>query len=297
MRLGIPLNGKAGYSAIHSHIQEETSLDLKHPFANILGVAVEALDLERAISRVSRELQANTKGYVCAIGVHGVLEALSDPCVARAFKEASIVVPDGMPMVWIGHLQGHRRMRHVTGPALMREIFNRDEFVGYTHFIYGGKEGVADELAVRLSRTFPGTRIVGTYTPPYRDLTGPEELDVITRINNCKPDMIWIGISTPRQELLMRRLLPRLNVRLMFGVGAAFDFHTGRIRDCPAWLKLLGFHWLHRLIQDPRRLWRRNLHNATFIWHIALQLFGLRKFDLAAPQTGLAKRVQICAHD
>jgi N-acetylglucosaminyldiphosphoundecaprenol N-acetyl-beta-D-mannosaminyltransferase len=295
MRLGILLNGNADPSANDPHIQGETSLGVKHPFVNILGVAVDALDLTRALSRVSNALQANEKGYVCAIGVHGILEALSDPCVARAFEEAAIVVPDGMPMVWIGHLQGHRGMRHVTGPALMREIFNRQEFAGYTHFLYGGREGVADELAARLTRTFPGTRIVGTYTPPYRDLTRSEELDVITTINTCRPDMIWVGVSTPRQELLMRRLLPRLNVGLMFGVGAAFDFHTGRIRDCPAWLKLIGFQWLHRLMQDPRRLWRRNLGNASFIWHITLQVIGLRKVDVAAPLT--VKREQICADD
>jgi N-acetylglucosaminyldiphosphoundecaprenol N-acetyl-beta-D-mannosaminyltransferase len=291
------MNGKADRSANNPQIQGEPSLGVRHPFANILGIAVDALDLGRALSRVSNALQANKKGYVCAIGVHGILEALSDPCVARAFEQAAIVVPDGMPMVWIGHLQGHRGMRHVTGPALMREIFNRQEFAGYTHFLYGGREGVADELAARLTRTFPGTRIVGTYTPPYRDLTRSEELDVITTINHCRPDMIWVGISTPRQELLMRRLLPRLNVGLMFGVGAAFDFHTGRIRDCPAWLKLIGFQWLHRLMQDPRRLWRRNLRNASFIWHITLQLIGLRQFDLAAPLTGSVKREQICADD
>jgi N-acetylglucosaminyldiphosphoundecaprenol N-acetyl-beta-D-mannosaminyltransferase len=201
-----------------------------------------------------------------------------------------------MPMVWIGHLQGHRGMRHVTGPALMREIFNRQEFAGYTHFLYGGKEGVADELAARLTRTFPGTRVVGTYTPPYRDLTRSEELDVITIINNCRPDMIWVGISTPRQELLMRRLLPLLNVGLMFGVGAAFDFHTGRIRDCPAWVKLIGFQWLHRLMQDPRRLWRRNLRNASFIWHITLQLIGSR---FSRPSRWIADRAreQTCPED
>jgi N-acetylglucosaminyldiphosphoundecaprenol N-acetyl-beta-D-mannosaminyltransferase len=264
---------------------------LQHPFANILGVAVEALDLERALSRVSNTLYSGTKGYVCAVGVHGILEALSDPCVSRAFAEAAIVVTDGMPMVWIGQIQGHRSMRHVTGPALMQEIFNRKEFAGLTHFLYGGKEGVADELAVTLTRAFPGTRIVGTYTPPFRDLSPCEELDVITTINNCGPDMIWVGISTPKQELLMRRLLPLLNVRLMFGVGAAFDFHTGRLRDCPAWIKVLGFQWLHRLIQDPRRLWRRNLRNVAFIWHIALQLIGLRRFDLAVPLPGKAMRV------
>ena len=98
-------------------------------------------------------------------------------------------------------------------------------------------------------------------------------------LNRCRPDIIWVGISTPRQELLMRRLLPQLDHGLLFGVGAAFDFHSGRIRDCAPWIKRLGFQWLHRLLQEPRRLWRRNLHNTTFLWHIALQFAGLKKFD------------------
>lgn len=273
-------------------VQQERPFISQRPFANILGVAVEALDLELALSRVSNALRSKGKGYVCAVGVHGVVEALSDPSVAHAFAEASIVVPDGMPMVWIGRIQGHRSMRHVTGPELMRQIFKREEFRGYSHFLYGGKEGVADELAAILTRTFPGTRVVGTYTPPFRDLTPSEELDVIGTINNCRPDMIWVGISSPRQDLLMRRLLPRLNTRLMFGVGAAFDFHTGRIRECPLWIKLIGFQWLHRLVQEPRRLWRRNLRNTAFLWYIALQLIGLRRHDLAAPRSGQGEAVR-----
>ena len=251
-----------------------------YPCANVLGIAVDALDLERAITRVAQVLRSGRKGYVCAVGVHGILEARRDPIVARAFADATIAVPDGTPTVWVGWLQKHSGMGHVTGPALMREIFKRDEFARYTHFFYGGKEGVAEELAANMFRQFPWTRIVGTYTPPFRELTLAEEMELIKAIKLRKPDIIWVGISTPKQELFMRRMLPLLQTRLMFGVGAAFDFHTGRIRDCPAWIKTAGFQWLHRLLQDPKRLWRRNLSNAGFLWHIALQLTGLKKYPL-----------------
>jgi exopolysaccharide biosynthesis WecB/TagA/CpsF family protein len=264
---------------------ETCSFTPQHPCANVLGIGVEALDLERALTRVEDILRINQKGYVCAIGVHGILEARRNAAVAQSFAEAIIVVPDGMPMVWIGRIQGHHGMRHVTGPELMREIFRRKQFAGLTHFLYGGKEGVADDLAAQLMRQFPGTRICGTYTPPFRELTNSEEVALIATINKCKPDMIWIGISTPKQELLMRRLLPHLDTRLMFGVGAAFDFHTGRIRDCAVWIKLLGLQWLHRLLQDPKRLWRRNVRNTAFMWHIALQLLGFRKYELKAQMT------------
>jgi N-acetylglucosaminyldiphosphoundecaprenol N-acetyl-beta-D-mannosaminyltransferase len=260
------------------------------PCANVLGIAVDALNPEGALARVTRVLRSGRKGYVCAVGVHGILEARRDPMVARAFADAAIVVPDGTPAVWVGRLQKHASMRHVTGPALMRAIFSRDEFACYSHFFYGGKEGVAGELAASMLRQFPSARIAGTYTPPFRPLTLAEESDLVRTINVCKPDMIWVGISTPKQELFMRRMLPRLDTRLMLGVGAAFDFHTGRIKDCAPWVKTAGLHWLHRLLQDPKRLWRRNLGNAAFMWHIALQLTGLKVYPLpvhpSIPQGG-----------
>jgi len=248
------------------------------PCANVLGIAVEALNLEGALARVARALQSGRKGYVCAVGVHGILEARRDSNVARAFADAAIVIPDGTPTVWVGRLQKHASMDHVTGPALMLAIFSRDEFARYSHFFYGGKQGVADELAASMLRQFPWTRIAGTYTPPFRALTSAEESDLAKTIKACKPDMIWVGISTPKQELFMRRMLPRLETRLMLGVGAAFDFHTGRLKDCAPWVKTAGLHWLHRFLQDPKRLWRRNLGNAAFLWHVALQLTGLRDY-------------------
>src|SRR5258708_5343309 len=235
--------------------------------ANVLGVAVEALDMEMALRRVAIELLQSRRGYVCAVDVHGILEAHRNPLVAEAFAGASISLPDGTPTVWVGRAQGHSHMSHVTGPALMHEVFARPEFAGYSHFLYGGRPGVAGELAKTLQRKFPSTRITGTFTPPYRDLTPEEERSFVATINALKPDIIWVGISTPKQEIFMHRMLPRLQTHLMFGVGAAFDFHTGRIRDCSEWIKRAGFQWLHRLLQDPRRLWMRNVQNMAFLWH------------------------------
>jgi len=248
--------------------------------ANVLGVPVDALDLDGTITRIAELLQARKKGYVCAASVHGVLESREDAYVARAFADASIVIPDGRPMVWVARMQGKRTIRQVTGPDLMLTIMSRPEFAQCSHFFYGGKPGVARDLAAVWTHKFPATRVAGTYTPPFRDLTCSEELALARALNELQPDFIWIGISAPRQEVLMRRLLPHLRQGLMFGVGAAFDFHTGRIRDCATWIKRIGFQWLHRLMQDPRRLWRRNLYNSTFVWHIALQLTGLRKYEM-----------------
>ena len=248
--------------------------------ANVLGVAVEALDMEKALTRVTIELQQNRRGYVCAVDVHGILEARNNRVVAEAFAGASITLPDGTPTVWVGRAQGHSHMNYVTGPALMHELFARPQFAGYSHFFYGGKTGVAEDLSGTLLAKFPTTHIAGTFTPPYRDLTPDEEDAFVATINALKPDIIWVGISTPKQEMFMRRMLPRLHTRLMFGVGAAFDFHTGRIQDCSEWIKSAGFQWLHRLAQDPRRLWRRNVQNMAFLWHIAMQMSGFKRYSL-----------------
>jgi|SRR6185437_16121453 len=246
--------------------------------ANLLGVEIDALNMALALSLIAERLRNGPKGYVCAVSVHGVLEAMRNKAVADALAQAAIALPDGTPTVWVGRLQGCRVMDHVTGPAIMREIFRRAEFRSYSHFFYGGQPGVAEELAAGLLRQYPWVNVVGTYTPPFRDLTADEELQLISSINQLNPDIVWVGISTPRQDLFMRKILPHIHTRLMFGVGAAFDFLTGRIRNCPPWMKRAGLHWLHRLAQDPRRLWRRNLGNMTFLWYVALQLSRLRAY-------------------
>jgi N-acetylglucosaminyldiphosphoundecaprenol N-acetyl-beta-D-mannosaminyltransferase len=250
--------------------------------AKVLGIPVQPLDMEQALARISSELAARRKGYVCLIGVHGIMEAQRDPRLAQVYARATMMVPDGTPTVWVGRWQGFRAMQRVAGPDLMLEVFRRQEFADCRHFLYGGKEGVAEELRATLTGRFPGVKIVGAYTPPFRDLTVDEEESLAERMHQLKPDMLWVGISTPKQERFMMRFLPLLESTLMFGVGAAFDFHTGRIKDSPQWLKRAGLQWLHRLIQDPRRLlWRYLRNNSTFLWHITLQLTGLRAYPPA----------------
>jgi N-acetylglucosaminyldiphosphoundecaprenol N-acetyl-beta-D-mannosaminyltransferase len=237
--------------------------------------------MDRALERIAGMLRRREKGYLSSIGVHGVMEARRDTELAEAYARATIAIPDGMPIAWVGRIRGHRSMQRVAGPDLMREVFLRTEFAQYTHFLYGGAEGVANELAANFRRIAPHARIVGTYMPPFRDLTLAEEQAMIAKINRRKPDMIWVGIGTPKQDKFMCRYLPKLDTRLMFGVGAAFDFHTGRLRDCGDWVKQAGLQWAHRLAQEPRRLWWRYLrNNPAFVWHILFQLSGLRTYEL-----------------
>ena len=250
-------------------------------YANVLGVGVSAVNMEQAILACDDLIACNGCGYVSVTGVHGIMEAQSDPAFAAILNQSFLCVPDGMPMVWVGRLQGHRSMRQVTGPDLMLEFCRHSVTRNYRHFLYGGKEGVAGDLANKLRRRFAGLQIVGTYTPPFRPLTADEDREVAAMLKACKPDVIWVGLSTPKQERFMAQYLHRLDTKLMIGVGAAFDVHTGHIKDAPAWVQAAGLQWLHRLLQEPRRLWKRYLlNNPRFLFNIALQFAGIKRYFL-----------------
>jgi N-acetylglucosaminyldiphosphoundecaprenol N-acetyl-beta-D-mannosaminyltransferase len=251
------------------------------PRANVLGVGVHAIDTSSALSVIRTALARRTKGYVCVTGVHGVIEARRDPSLRGILSRAALVVPDGMPTVWMGRLQHFPQMRRVFGPDLMLAVIGDPTLQGCTHFLYGGDTGVAQQLQTNLQERFPHAQIVGTYTPPFRPLTAAENADVCALIASLRPDITWVGLSTPKQERFMAKYLPRFDTTLMIGVGAAFDYHTGRLQDSPRWMKQAGLQWLHRLCQEPRRLWKRHLlNNPAFLVQAILQLTGLRRFSL-----------------
>lgn len=246
---------------------------------NILGVCVHAVDMDMAVGLMSDAIAAGRRGYICLAGVHGIMEAQRSPDLLRIAAEAFLVLPDGMPTVWIGHLQGLKAMQRVFGPDLMLEVIGRQDLAHLKHFFCGGAPGVAEDLREGLQRRFPHASICGTFTPPFRAMTDAEESELADRIRDSKPDIIWVGLSTPKQDRFMSRYLPMLDTKLMVGVGAAFLFHTGAIRDSPPWVKRAGLQWLHRLLQEPQRLWRRYLVNIPlFIFHATLQLAGVRRY-------------------
>ncbi len=250
-----------------------------HEYANVLGVNVSAIDLDKAVEMADRWIAGKNRGYICVTGVHGVMEAQSDPKLLHILNHAFLNMPDGMPMSWVGRLQGLNKMDRVFGPEFMASLCQVSIERSYRHFLYGGEPGVAELLKQKLENRFPGIRVVGTYTPPFRDLTVEEEADVLCQLQTLQPDILWVGLSTPKQEKFMARYVDRFEVPLMVGVGAAFDYHTGRIRDCSPWIKRAGLQWLHRLAQDPRRLWKRYLkNNPVFLWKISLQLFKLKQY-------------------
>jgi N-acetylglucosaminyldiphosphoundecaprenol N-acetyl-beta-D-mannosaminyltransferase len=244
----------------------------------VLGLPIEAANMASALAWVAEDLAEKRKGYVCFVSVHGLMEAHRDARVAESYAAASLCLPDGAPIAWVGQWQGEGTMRRVAGPEFMLDIFGDERFHNATHFFYGGEKGVAELLRKRLLERFPHAKIVGTQTPPFRELNETEEAEIIESIHRLKPDMMWVGIGCPKQEQFMHRYQNRLDATLMFGVGAAFDFHTGRIQDSPTWIKRAGLQWLHRLVQDPRRLWKRYLRsNTAFLWHLALQKLGIEE--------------------
>jgi N-acetylglucosaminyldiphosphoundecaprenol N-acetyl-beta-D-mannosaminyltransferase len=248
---------------------------------NILGVGVHAVDMQSAALILEKQVRGTTKGYVCLTGVHGIMEAHRNPNLKSIFAEALLVAPDGMPTVWLGHLQGLPAMQRVFGPDLMVDIIGRPEFHDCIHFFCGGEPGVAESLRDEMSRRFPWVRIAGTYSPPFRPMTTVEEKEFVARVRSLQPDIIWVGISTPKQERFMARYLAMLDTKLMIGVGAAFLFHTGAIQDSPRWVKRVGLQWIHRLLQEPSRLWKRYfINNPLFIWYIFLQIIGWNRYAL-----------------
>ncbi len=250
------------------------------PRVNILGVGVSPINLPQARALILGAVAAKRKGYVAVTGVHGVTEAQSDPEFRSILNSAFLNTPDGMPLSWIGRLQGFKQMDRVYGPDLMHELCAASTDGGVRHFFYGGGPGVAEGLKAALESRFPGLCVCGTYTPPFRPLNHQEEFDLIRLMEQTRPDICWVGLSTPKQERFMAAYLERLPVTLMIGVGAAFDLHSGRIRQAPYWMQRSGLEWFFRLTQEPRRLWKRYLiNNPSFLIRILAQFTGLKRYS------------------
>ncbi|MEM1059600.1 MAG: WecB/TagA/CpsF family glycosyltransferase [Verrucomicrobiota bacterium] len=248
---------------------------------NVLGVGVSALNLDRATELVIAAGRGDRKaGYVTVTGVHGVSEAQEDDGFRRILNRSYICTPDGMPLSWVGWYYGHREMDRVYGPDLMLRVFDEGRAAGLKHYFYGGREGVADQLKARLEERFPGARVVGTFCPPFRPLNEDEEAALRREIATLQPDLLWVGLSTPKQERFMAAYEHKLDVKVMLSVGAAFDFHAGLVPQAPGWMQRAGLEWLYRLVCEPRRLWKRYFkNNPLFLWRITRQLMG-KRFDL-----------------
>lgn len=226
---------------------------------NILGVRVSAIDLPLALDTISSWIAEGRQRYVCVTGAHGVMESRHDTALRVIHNRAGLVTPDGMPLVWMARLLGHPRTRRVYGPDLMHALSALSAQRGYRQFYYGGNAGVAEDLAATLTGIYPGLAVAGTLSPPFRPLTAEEDAAIVAQINAARPDIVWVGLSTPKQEHWMAGHAGRLDAPVMIGVGAAFDFLSGKKTQAPRWMQRNGLEWLFRLGQEPRRLSRRYL--------------------------------------
>ena len=239
----------------------------------VLGTSVSITNMPDTLATLEKWVAGRTKQYVCVTGVHGVMESYHDSQLRDIHNASGLTVPDGMPLVWAGKIYGNKQMGRVYGPELMLSACRLSVARKFTHFLYGGRAGVAQKVKENLEKRFPGIAIVGTFTPPFRALNAQEQEDLIGQVAACRPDFFWVGLSTPKQERFMSDYLPRLETRVMLGVGAAFDIHAGLFNDPPDWIKTSGMQWFYRLCQDPRRLSKRYLaHNPVFIRKFLKQL-------------------------
>ncbi|MCA9942326.1 MAG: WecB/TagA/CpsF family glycosyltransferase [Anaerolineales bacterium] len=253
---------------------------------NVLGVGISSLNLDKTIQIITRWIQEkNQSHYVCVTGVHGVMESQQDEYLRQIHNRAGLVTPDGMPMVWLGRLNGYRDMSRVYGPDLMLALCKASLNGGFSHYFYGGAEGVPELLAKQLTEKFPGLRVAGTYSPPFRSLTTAEDEKIVQQINKANPDIVWVGLSTPKQEKWMAAHIEKLQAPVLIGVGAAFDFHAGLKKQAPMWMQRNGLEWLYRLLSEPKRLGKRYLvNNPKFVLLALLQILNLKKYDKFSEQ-------------
>ncbi len=237
----------------------------------ILGSHLHSHSYQDATERIAGFVHAHMFpcAFVVETNVSSLVTAIENPTYRQALFAAPLSLPDGMPLVWILRWRGFKHVERVYGPDLMLMLCERAAKEGWRCFLYGGKPGVPEKLKETLVARFPGLNVVGTYSPPFRDLSPGEDTQICSMINAAKPDILWVGLGSPKQDIWMYEHRDRLDVSVMHGVGAAFDFITGRVRQAPRWMMNAGLEWLFRLIQEPKRLWRRyTIVNFKFVWYL-----------------------------
>jgi N-acetylglucosaminyldiphosphoundecaprenol N-acetyl-beta-D-mannosaminyltransferase len=222
---------------------------------------------------------SGSRGSLSAAAVHLVMVAQEDAEVRRAVLDATLVVPDGQPLVWALRALGHGTATRIYGPDLMERYCEHAAQTGTTAFLYGGRnEAALVRLTVNLRTRFPGLQIVGGHSPPFREPTAQEDERVAARIDASGAQVVWVGIGQPRQEQWMARMRPRLGAPMLIAVGAAFDFHAGLVPQAPGWMGRHGLEWIYRLAREPRRLWRRYArYNPRFVAAFARQYAAERR--------------------
>jgi len=244
--------------------------------ATIVGIGVSMTSYQEVIEAIDTRPKDRSL-TVTACSVHGLMSAQSDPSLRRAFRDTDITTPDGMPLVWGIRMTQNRAQDRVYGPDLMKLALQGGGRLGWKHYLYGSTPSTLEALQQSIERFAPGAEIVGAWSPPFRDLTPDEESEALEHIRSSGADVVWVGLGMPKQELWMHQVRAGLPGVALVGVGAAFDFLAGTKRQAPSWMQRAGLEWLFRLVQEPRRLWRRYiLNNPAFVFLLARQVVADR---------------------
>ncbi len=249
------------------------------PRRDVLGVPIAMTDYEGVLRVIDAMVERRERGWVCAAPAMSLVTAQDDPLLRSALVDATLTVPDGMPVVWAANLLGERLRERVYGPELMHRHCAHAAARGQRVWLYGGHdEHALADLEANLHRRHPGLPIVGSWSPPHGEPTAVEDEQTAARINRDRPDVVWVGLGMPKQERWMARMRSRLDAPVLCGVGAAFDFHADRVSQAPAWMQRRGLEWAHRIAQEPRRQLPRYLRsNPRFAAGVARQYLRERR--------------------
>lgn len=259
-----------------SNIMSETELTQKRYVRPVLGVAVDLISWRDAVDRILGWAAAGESRVVCLCNVHSLVTGRNDHAHRKALREADMVAPDGAPVAWMLRRLDVRRQERISGPDLMWRCCANAANRGIGIYLYGASQPVLLALEQRLSSSFPGLNIAGSYSPPFRSLSAEEDDLIVRRITESGAKLVWVGLGCPKQEAWMQAHKDKLG-SVLIGVGAAFDFHSGTVKRAPAWMQNSGLEWFHRLAQDPVRLAHRYfVSNAVFMFSAVVELLSSR---------------------
>lgn len=243
----------------------------KIPTCNILGVDIAAVDMVWLLDYLNDNIHVLSGDYICVSNVHTTVTAYEDVEYRKVQNGGIMAIPDGGPLSSVGQKRGFKNMKRTTGPSLMGEIFKISVSKGYRHFFYGSTDETLEKLYSVLEKTYPGIQIAGMYSPPFRPMTSEEDEAIVERINETKPDFVWVGLGAPKQEKWMAAHQGKID-GLMLGVGAGFDYYAENIKRAPIWMQKHNLEWVYRLVQDPKRLFKRYWStNTKFIWNAMIR--------------------------
>lgn len=250
------------------------------PRVNVIGTGISAISIDQAVRQMASWIDSESRHYVNICTVHTIMECYQNPELQNIVNNSGMSTSDGMPLVWLCRYHGHKEATRVYGPDLMLAFCEHSISRGYRHFFYGGTDGVAPELAEELKRRYPDLQVAGTHSPPFRAVGEMEDPEVIDKINSARPDVLWVGLGTPKQDFWVAQHRHLLDAPVLVAVGAAFDFLTGKVHQAPSWMQRSGLEWLFRLTCEPRRLaYRYLVYNPLFIMHALMQIGGLRQYS------------------